>query len=288
MSKSAGYLLLILASLILSACTVSPLWDSPDWAVLECRNLKGTFQHREHPEPEKSYSITDYCLFPDGTGCFISEFHEGTCTPPGWDHPIEVGKLSVPLSPLPPFSLSPPEPVRDPSIPVIPVPNSLEELVASAPLIVVGEVGPVIDWYDFAFATPVPQPVSFPQGTPRLSPNLGPVTDFSFTVEQVIRDDGTVTSGNPVVIRIGGHIDPDELRATSEEVDAIGVFPGARGLFLLTPYADGNGYGLVTWLHHILRTDTPLLTFMDGSPISFPGERVRMTLEEFTDYVQQQ
>lgn len=65
-----------------------------------------------------------------------------------------------------------------------------------------------------------------------------PITDFELKVEQVVKDDGAIVSGKPIILRMGGDATPE-----MKQITANGEYPfsftGDRHLFLLSRNPDG-------------------------------------------------
>lgn len=166
-------------------------------------------------------------------------------------------------------------------------PQSLGEFLDNATLIFVGEIGPVerclslggYDWDGSLIAATIDcldfQAV---QGVP--------VTDFQLLVEDVLRDDGRVAAGEPIILRILQLPIPEfvELSRDSE-------FPwsatGDRHLFVLSPNPDGESYGLYYGPWNRLNIDGDILRVSNGQqePLQFKDSDGPVTLEEFRQAV---
>lgn len=165
---------------------------------------------------------------------------------------------------------------------VLAYPASLEDLVGHADLIFTGEVGPVVQYLEYCgydkdgqlrekcVATDV-------AGNP--APGF-PLTDFQLYVEEVLRDDGTIARGEPVILRELGHITA-ELKQLSQGGEFPASYTGDRYLFLLTPTPDGKAYGFYTvWGRLIVDGDMLRVSNGKQQPLQF-GEDVPVTLDEF-------
>jgi hypothetical protein len=169
---------------------------------------------------------------------------------------------------------------------VITPPASLAVLVNAAPLIVIGKVGEVQEYLDYLSYDEVGQLRLNAQPEGRMIPAY-PATDFVLEVEEVIRDDGAVGRGWPIILQLAGHITEAGKRLT--QTDAYPAsFTGDRYLFLLTPNPDGRTYGLVYGPWSRLRLDDDVLRVSDNwqSVLQFPESTELITLDDFIRYVQ--
>lgn len=124
----------------------------------------------------------------------------------------------------------------------LPPPRTMLELVHGMEIIGVGTVGPLVketmesDTLPFdTLGTPVP-------------PHLTPYLYYEVSFEQVFRDDGTVASGKPVLVRFAGTLDERNVRVAEDNYAH--VRPGARGLIFLSEFKGSyqiarTGYGLL-------------------------------------------
>lgn len=234
---------------------------------------------RSHPDPNYSGGFTNYCLFPDESGCFFTQFYDNTCVPPGFDRPITASDYSIPVIPAGVFD-NPPTPPR------IDFPTSLDELIDSAPLIVIAEVGQPLEYHDFTFHD-TDETTGEETGESHMLPlPPGAATDFVLSVEQVIRSDGSISNGDLIVIRAHGHVVSEESHQTFLDSDFASIYSGARGLFLLKRFADGVAYGPVTNLYHHLQIEGDDLHLADGQPLQFDGDAASVTLRRFIEMAQ--
>lgn len=161
-------------------------------------------------------------------------------------------------------------------------PQTLDDLLSKAPLILIGEVGPVVQYLDFAVYGNDGQLLERgkdPAGN--LMPEA-PATDFSLLVEEVLRDDGTIASGETIILRMPGHA-TEELKQLTAQIDYPFSFTGDRHLFLLTPNPDGASYGFYYGPWGRLILDDEMLRVSDGQqqPLTFTDQPAPITLDDF-------
>jgi hypothetical protein len=190
---------------------------------------------------------------------------------------LGLGILSVPL-----FSHASPEAHAS----LVAPPQSLDELVDKATLIFSGEVGPVeqclslsgYDWDGSLLATPAD--CSDPQvyGLP--------VTDFQLLVEEVLRDDGKIAAGKPIILRVLG-FPIEEIVQMSQDSEFPFSSTGDRHLFVLSPNPDGESYGLYYGPWSRLNIDGEILRVSNGKrePLQFRDSDSPVTLDEFRQTV---
>lgn len=265
-ARQAALILCALPFLILAAC------DPPSQAAIQCGELSGRWESRNLPHDESRAAV--YCVFPDGSECFGWQFYDGTCAPPGADAPLSP--LAIPQVEQAESSLT--EVIPSMAIHRIP-PQSLGDLIVHAPLIVIGEIGEVIRYTETVQYDENGHPLLFANGRPY--PGT-PVTDFQLDVEEVVRDDGTVGSGEPVVLRMSGHI----TEAFTQRVYAPEYpvsYTGDRHLFLLSPYPDGETYGFYygPWSRLIIDGDSLRVSNGNRDPLVFDATAGPVTLDAF-------
>jgi len=184
-------------------------------------------------------------------------------------HPVPV-EYTAPISPL--------------VTPVSHTPVNVTELLSHAALVVIGEVGPVDKYIDFAIYGEDGQLVEdrplWPSGDP-----VGDIsaTDFVLYVEEVLRDDGTIAAGAPVILRSSGYLTEEgtrKLRSGDTNGDEY-AFPwtGDRGLYLLHPTPDGEAYSFYYYGYGWLQLDGEQLSLSHGvqSPLVLDGEEVSLS-----------
>lgn len=189
------------------------------------------------------------------------------------------------IGPLPTPAAAPdaPSPLAPGGAVSAPVPTSLAAFIQGAPLIFVGQVGPVERHFDFAgYATDGSLAVPGENGAP---PAL-PATDFRLVVEQPLRDDGRISGGEPILLRMAPLSETDV-----QALDRLGLgLEGKRYLFVLQRNPDGQSYGPGYGPLSLLTIDGDRLLLSDGAstPLHFPGDAEPVTLEEFVAAVQGQ
>jgi len=265
----------VVSSLLLSLALAACGFDAPPPADPLCREWGGRIEHR--PLMDGTSAATEYCVFADGTECHIRQLYYGTCTPPG---------ASVPLSPVPTPIGGFGSPVGSGFDYTGPAP-SLDALIDRAPLIFIGTVGPVEQYLEVYGYYGEDGQLEFP-GTDDQGTALPgwPVTDFILQVEEVIRDDGTIARGEPIILRVVGHA-TEELKQASQEGEYPATFTGDRYLFLLSPYPDGQSYGFYYGPWSRLIIDGEMLRVSNGKqqPLQFWDKSRPVTLEEFIQAV---
>ncbi len=156
----------------------------------------------------------------------------------------------------------------------VPAPKNMQELLDSADAIVIGTVNSVSntgilksyneadnvridDWIDTIEAETGTRPAIYPN-----------YTDYLIDIEKVIMDDGKVSTGGTVVLRMLGTSDK---QATADDKPALLRLPsdGDRRVFTLARNPDGS-YGLYGWWSHFV-IDGVKVTFSDDlrTPIHF-------------------
>ena len=116
---------------------------------------------------------------------------------------------------------------------MVPAASSVEGLVSHADVIVIGTIGATVNE-----TTIGPYNAESGDNAPTF-----PVTDYQITVTRVLKDGGSVTAGDPLVLRQLGHL--------SVQKESPGLFerfpmskPGDSRLFVLGENPDGTTYGL--------------------------------------------
>lgn len=230
---------------------------SVDLAAQRCKELGARYEAR--PLSGTTDGLEYYCVFANGTECNARQFYDGTCMPPG---------ANGPLSPLPEASDYLP-------------PRTLGDLARNSPLIFIGTVGPV-DQYTTFCGYGEDGKTSLP-----CSEGAGvPATDYTLQVEEVVRDDGTIAGGKPIILRMPGHITEDMKEATAG-IDFPFSYPGERRLFLLSPSPDGENYSFRDgpWSRLIIDGDILRISNATEDPLQFQGDVEPITLEAFIAFV---
>ncbi len=162
------------------------------------------------------------------------------------------------------------------------VPATLKELTDHAPLIFVGEVEKVDRYLDFAgYAEDGKAKESIDRSLDFLPPSI-PTTDFALKVQQVIRDDGAIARGDPIVLRLVavGARDLDILEKAGRN------YTGREYLFLLTPNPDGKTYGFYYGAWSQLTVDGDVLHISNdmNDELGFESDPAPITLHEFVQF----
>ncbi|RIK34901.1 MAG: hypothetical protein DCC57_23905 [Chloroflexi bacterium] len=112
-----------------------------------------------------------------------------------------------------------------------------------------------------------------------------PMTEFRLIVDDVIRDDGKVAAGEPIILRSLGRV-TEELAQASKESAIPHTFTGDRYLFLLSPYPDGEAYAFYYNVYSRLIIGGDILRVSSGQqpPLQF-GDEPPVTLDELVKRV---
>ncbi|MCC6169971.1 MAG: hypothetical protein IT329_22320 [Caldilineaceae bacterium] len=165
-------------------------------------------------------------------------------------------------------------------------PQSLAALIKHAPLIFIGKVGPVHEYLDFYSYGEDGELIlnALPEG--RGPTPAYPATEFLLEVETVIRDDGTISGGEPIILQVVGHITEESKRLT--QADAYPVsYTGDRHLFMLTSNVDGRSWVLEygPWSRLIVDGDILRISDCEQSPLRFGADSAPVTLEELIQVI---
>lgn len=160
----------------------------------------------------------------------------------------------------------------------LPVPQSLEELVRDAQVIVVGTVESFLQYSE---ARPYRNGLPLTDAAGNLLRGI-PTTDYLLSVETVIRDDGTIARGEPIVLREPYHV-TDELRRLTRDSEYPLSSVGDRYLFALGRFPDGTAYGpkYGPWGRLIIDGDILRLSNATRDPLQFGNDGNPIALEEF-------
>lgn len=194
---------------------------------------------------------------------------------------IGLGILSAPMAPNASHT--------DYSMAALPLaPQSLAEIVDRAPLIFIGEVGPVVQYLDYvAYGDDGQMLKERPVNDSGNPMSDAPATDFLLKVEKVIRDDGAIASGAPIILRVSGTMTEESKKLTEGSFfDA--TYTGDRYLFLLGLNPDGQNYSFVhgPWGRLIVDGDTLRLSDDKRQPLQFGDDAKPITLDEFIQFVE--
>ena len=155
-----------------------------------------------------------------------------------------------------------------------PRPTSVEELVAGAHVIVLGQISSVLEekWIG-----PYGE-----DGRPMLTDEDGlPFTDYLLQIESVLKGDGTVTDGGSLVLRMFGHLSNQNAIVTPDLFPL--PDPGDHLLFALGRNPDGT-YG--TGPERLLNLDGEKVVYVDGVPFATeasPDQFVRQIRDAAAD-----
>jgi hypothetical protein len=158
----------------------------------------------------------------------------------------------------------------------IPPPQSIEDLVKHADVIVVGTVGPIINQGTFSGYDKAGNVIhnKYPD-----HPNSDlPITDYAIKVEEVLRDDGTIQAGKPLVLRMIGHPTNIAERDAERQSYYPMSYTGDHHLFFLGRNPDGT-YGLHYGPWSRLVINGPIVTVSDGprTPVQFGARQFKAT-----------
>jgi hypothetical protein len=135
-------------------------------------------------------------------------------------------------------------------------PKSIDDLVQVADVIVVGKVGPIVNQANFSGYGKDDAQRNQRPGDP-VSPSL-PVTDYQIEVQDVLLDDGLISSGEPLI-----------LRAFHQPKNEVEAYTGDHNLLFLSRNPDNATYGLYYISKSRIAIDGPVATYSDGTAIPF-------------------
>lgn len=163
-------------------------------------------------------------------------------------------------------------------------PQSLAELVANKPLIIIATVGPIVRTLDHASydsdGNLVTEGVTA-SGSP-LPP--APVTDFALVPTQTLLDDGSIANEQPIILRVAGAV-TKELADLTKGTDFALPWSGEEHLLLLTPTPDGDAYGMWSAWHMLTVGPDGRLILANGQPLQFSESNAAMTIDDFADFL---
>ena len=152
-----------------------------------------------------------------------------------------------------------------------PAPTTLDELVAQSQTIVIGTVGPLVQAGSLAGYDDQGKLITAAEkGLPPEAEVA--YFDYSVQVEQVLKDDGTVQVGQPVILRL---FSKDQPGTHTGDLEFPPSAPGDRHLFFLDQNPDQATYGLWFGPASRLRIDGPIVRQSDGkqTPVHYHGEQ---------------
>lgn len=150
---------------------------------------------------------------------------------------------------------------------LLPPPQSMDELVDPADVIVVGTVGDVVSQGELS-GYGQDDKARNQSPTDPASPAI-PITDFRINVERVLLDDGTIEQGKPLILRMLGEPSTGADRTSEFPQTVVGV----KYLLVLSQNPDGATYGPYYGPYSRLFLTKSGVTYSNGS----------RTLVEFTD-----
>lgn len=164
-------------------------------------------------------------------------------------------------------------------------PKTTDELLSKAQLIVVGEVGPVVQRRTFSGYGPNGEFLDGLNTVGQPVPQV-PFTDFEVKVERVLRDDGSIASGKPIVLRMAGDATP-EMKAITQNTHYPFSYTGDRHLFLLTLNPDKTTYGFYYGPWSRLLVDGSTLRVSDDTQqlLKLDGSDAAISLEALTQRI---
>jgi putative hemolysin len=231
----------IYAVALTASLTALPACAPADPTIRFCEQQGGRYESRH----EKDIAV-GYCIFPNNVVCNAWALYRAECRPTASSQQNASASSKSAGSGMA-FTSS----------------STLQALTSKAELIFVGEVGQVIQRRTYSgygakgelldgldvHGNPVPQV---------------PITDFEVKVEQVIKDDGAIAGGKPIILRMGGDATP-EMKQVTAKTDYPFSFTGDRYLFLLSRNPDGVTYGFYYGPWSRLLVDGNTLRVSDGT-----------------------
>lgn len=176
--------------------------------------------------------------------------------------------------------VSPPD--EENSLLEMPPPQSMNELLRPAQVIVIGSIGPIVQHGVFAGYDKNGKAIYTLSVN---TPGTGgvPFTDYQILMEQVLKDDGTIAAGKQLIVRMPGD--------HSLGIDRVGTFlisaPGDRHLFILSRNPDKITYGFYYGPWSRLTIDGQVVTPSDTKHTPLFGKNTTPTnfIHELTDSV---
>lgn len=157
-----------------------------------------------------------------------------------------------------------------------PLPESVDHLVRSSDLIVVGKVGEVVNteiFYGYG-----PEAEELASQDKETSANLGlPVVDYEIVVEQVIMTNSNTEQNGTILLRIAGAPEPENRDSNFIEV-------GTRKLLFLTANPDGT-YGISSFMH-LMSIEAESVTYYFEGEKRTPFGLTGMSASDFINIVE--
>lgn len=167
----------------------------------------------------------------------------------------------------------------------ISLPKTTDELLSKAQLIVIGEVGPVVQRRTFSGYGSNGELWDGFNAVGQSVPQV-PFTDFEVKVERVLRDDGSIASGKPIVLRMAGDATL-EMKVITRNTNYPFTYTGDRHLFLLTRNPDKTTYGFYYGPWSRLLVDGDALRISDDTQqlLKLDGNDAAINLEAFIQLI---
>ena len=145
----------------------------------------------------------------------------------------------------------------------VPPPKTMRDLLKKTDVIVIGTVGSVVNSSTMGSYNEADNLRIQQTGDP--VPKL-PITDYEIQVETTILDDGVLSSGRPLILRMIGRQGVEQRFPSILQM----LQPGDRRLFTLSVNPDGATYGLYGWWSHFIIAGDKV-TYSDDlrTPIGF-------------------
>ncbi|MCL6511326.1 MAG: hypothetical protein K6U78_11610 [Anaerolineae bacterium] len=158
-------------------------------------------------------------------------------------------------------------------------------MLSKTQLIVIGEVGPVVQRRTFSGYGPNGELWDGFDAVGRPVPQV-PFTDFEVKVERVLRDDGSIANAKPIILRMAGDATP-EMKAITQNTNYPFTYTGDRYLFLLTLNPDKTTYGFYYGPWSRLLIDGGTLRVSDGTQqlLKLDGSDAAISLEALTQRI---
>lgn len=171
---------------------------------------------------------------------------------------------------------------------LVPPPKDLAELTSKADVIVIGEVGDIVQQgYYGGYDTSGKLVIK--NGEPDKPGSGIPFTDFGIKIEKVLKDDGSIAAGQPIILRMTGHATEEIRRLSADpQVEFPMSFTGDRHLFLLAKNPDGTyGFYYGPWSRLIVDGDVVRVSNGAKEPLKFTTSERVFTPTEFVNDVEQ-